>query len=169
MMLIAPEYGSNEVSDHFRDLAMAYLDAAERLCKDLCSESWPPTFHKGQVTLWLAFHATELLIKGCIRKASPEQLKNKHSLGELLLTFSALYPALEFNPPFGPEPVPADWELMELALKSDATFHQRLRYPVDTAGSQWGGIRTYSPELFSAELETLRQDFKRISTAVFSA
>lgn len=167
MMHIAPRYKPTETAEHYRDLALAYLEGAERLCEELSSGTWAPSFHKGQVTLWLAFHATELFTKGCICKADPSRLKNQHSLGQLLLTFSELYPALYFQPPFGPEPVPADWELMELALESDAKLHQQLRYPADTSGKPWSENRAFSPELFFGELEALRKDIARLSCAVF--
>ncbi len=167
-MHLAPEYETNEIPEHFRDLSFAYLEASERLCQEIATGSWAPSFHRGQVTLWLAFHATELFLKACIRSASPNQLKNLHSLGELLLVFSSCFPTLKFEPPFGPEPMPADPVLMEMAVKSDATLHQQLRYPVDTSGSPWPGVRAFTPELFLSELERLRGDFERISLVVFA-
>lgn len=167
MMQLAPEYQETDIPEHFRDLAYAYMDAAERLCREMTRGSWPSTYHRGQVTLWLAFHATELFLKGCIWKASPNLVKNKHSLGELLLAFSSAFPGITFQVPFGPEPMPADWELMEFALKADATLHQQLRYPVDTSGLPWKGLRAFSADLFLAELERLRVEFSRISLTVF--
>jgi hypothetical protein len=88
-------------------------------------------------------------------------------LGELLTTFSSCFPGLNFEPPFGPEPMPADETLIALAVKADATLHQRFRYPTDTSGHAWGGGQTFSPDLFLAELERLRADLDRISAAVF--
>lgn len=167
MMHVVARYKTTEIAEHYRDLALAYLEGAERLCDALVSGAWISSFHKGQVALWLAFHASELFIKGCICKADPARLKSQHSLGELLLTFSDLYPALKFQPPFGPEPVPADWELMELALKSDANLHVELRYPTDKSGRQWSQDRAFSGGLFLSDLAVLRADIERISAVVY--
>ena len=132
------------------------------------SGAWAADYHKGQVTMLLAFHATELFLKGCIRAGSPGQAKNLHSLGELLEEFSALFPKLHFEPPFGPEPVRADPESIAWALRTDATLHQQLRYPTDTSGKPWNAERSFSADSFLRELEGLRSDFVRISSAVFT-
>jgi len=166
VMHLAPEYGDQEVPDHLRALALTYLDAAERLCQQLADGSWAPNYHKGQVCMSLAFHATELFLKGCIRSASSGKVKNTHSLGELRLTFLSLFPSVAFELPFGSEPMPADPVLKEMERESDATFDQQLRYPIDKSGSPWGGGRAFAPDLFLAELEKLRGDFERISSLV---
>lgn len=164
-MHLAQEYDPTEIPRHFRDLAFAYLDASHRLCRDMESGAWPGDYLKGQVTMLLAFHASELLLKGCIRAAS-KSTKNLHSLGELLIEFESFYPAVKFEPPFGPEPVRADYELMEWALESDRTLHQQFRYPTDTSGKQWSGIRSFDPGTFRLQLDVLRLDFERISRTI---
>lgn len=168
MMHLAPEYGDDEVPDRFRALALTYLEAAERLCQQLTDGSWAPNYHRGQVCMWLAFHATELFLKGCIRSVSPGQLKNTHSLGELHLAFSSLFPSVSFELPFGSESMPADPVLMEMALKSDATFHEQLRYPTNKSGWPWGGVRAFAPDLFLADLKELRANIERVSSVVFT-
>ena len=90
-MHLAHKYGPTETAQHFCDLAFAYLDASEKLCRDMESGAWTADYHKGQVTMLLAFHATELFLKGCIREGSLGQPKNLHSLGELLEEFSTLF------------------------------------------------------------------------------
>ncbi len=166
-MHLAHKYSSTEIPLHFRDLAFAFLESSERLCRDMESGAWAADYHKGQVTMLLAFHATELFLKGCISAGSPQQPKNLHSLGELLEEFSTLFPALNFEPPFGPAPVHADPESIAWALKTDATLHQQLRYPTDTSGKPWQGERGFSAESFLLELEGLRSDFVRIAAVVF--
>lgn len=163
----ARKYSSGEIPEHFRDLAFAYLEASERLCREMESGSWSPNYCRGQVVMWLAFHATELFLKGCIRVASLGQSKNLHSLGELLNAFSFHFPSLPFEPPFGPEPVRADPEAFDWAIQVDATLHQQLRYPVDTAGKPWSGEKSFTAELFILELQGLRADFDRIASVVF--
>ena len=166
-MHLAKKYEPHEIPRHFRDLAFAYLESSERLCQDMESGEWAPDYNKGQVAMLLAFHATELFLKGCIRAAARGPMKNLHSLGQLLNEFSELFPNLKFEPPFGPEPVPADPDAIEWALRTDATLHQQLRYPTDTSGQPWKGERSFSPSLFQAELARLRNDFVRIDSAVF--
>lgn len=168
MMHLEPEYEASNAREQLRSLAVAYLDASERLCQDMGSGSWAPSFHRGQSVLWLAFHATELFLKACVSPISPKQLENPHSLGELLLLFTSKFPELPFEPPFGSEPMPADPVLIHMAFKSDATLHQQLRYPTDRKGQPWGGIRAFTPILFLATLERLRSDFARIGSVVFT-
>jgi hypothetical protein len=168
-MHVAPEYEASEAREHLRSLAIAYLEASERLCQDMASGSWTPSFDRGQPVLWLAFHATELFLKACISPVAPKQIENPHSLTELLLAFTSKYPNLPFEPPFGCEPMPADPALMDMALKGDATLHQQLRYPTDRNGQPWRGIRAFTPALFLSSLKRLRSDFDRIGGAVFDA
>ena len=169
MMHLAPEYRPDELPQHLRDLAFAYLEASEHLCRDLDAGSWPATFLTGQPVLFLALHATEIFLKACIASAAPAEMKSRHPLGELLATFSSCFPGVPFEPPFGAEPIPADEVLIALAVKDDATLNQRFRYPTDSSGTPWGGVRAFSPELFLAELERLHGDFDRISAVVFKS
>jgi len=167
MLHIAPTFDAEDTPEQFRVLSLAYLDASERLAMELDDGTWAPSYHRGQVTLWLALHASELFLKACIRKAAPSEVKNLHSLGELRLAFAAHFPTLEFEPPFGPEPMPADWTTMEMALKSDKTQHEQLRYPVDRANNPWPGSRSFYPAMFVSELRQLRKDIERVSGEVF--
>jgi hypothetical protein len=168
-MHVEPEFRAVEEPERLRSLAVAYLDASEQLCKEIVSGAWPPSFERGQPVLWLAFHATELFLKACLSPLAPKQLANPHSLTELLLAFSAKYPAIPFEPPFGSEPMPADPDLMQLALKGDATLHQQLRYPTDRHGQPWAGVRAFTPAPFLHNLRALRHDFERIGALVFQA
>lgn len=164
----APSFSEPEIPGHFRALSTAYLDGAERMVTDLAERTWQPDFYRGQVVLWLAQHATELFLKACIRRASPSFTKNVHSLGELLVEFEARFPGLDFELPFGPAPVPADWELMEMALEFDRTSHEQLRYPVGRGNTMWSENRSFQPDLFVASLGKLREEINRISLVVFT-
>ena len=164
---VAPTFTTAELPEQFRALSEAYLEGAERLSSELASAAWEPNYHRGQVAMWLAFHATELFLKACVRRAAPGVLKNVHSLGELRLEFASHYPGLVFEPPFGPEPVPADWMLMEMVLESDKTAHEQLRYPVGRQNAPWGGVRTFEPSSFRSEVRQLRADIERVSREVF--
>lgn len=145
MHYIAQSFTEAEVPEQFRTLAFAYLEGSERLTADLVSGAWPANYQRGQVALWLGLHATELFLKGCVRKASPSTVKNVHSLGELRLEFSNHFPGIEFDPPFGPEPMQADWSLIELAIESDRTAHEQLRYPVSRQNAAWPGVHSFVP------------------------
>ncbi|MBI4191527.1 MAG: hypothetical protein HY525_13440 [Betaproteobacteria bacterium] len=167
MMHNAPKYGETEIPLHFRDLAIAYLECSERLCGEMADGAWDANFHRGQAVMWLAFHATELLLKGCIRRIAPRDSKSIHSLGKLLEVFSTHFPNVPFEPPFGAEAITGDSEAIEWALEVDRTLHERLRYPTNRTGSTWPGERAFAPQLFAAELKRLRADIERISFAVF--
>jgi hypothetical protein len=51
-MHTVPRYKPTETAEHYRDFALAYLEGAERLCGELASGAWAPSFHKGQVAPW---------------------------------------------------------------------------------------------------------------------
>jgi hypothetical protein len=162
------KYQPDEVPEHFRDLAFAYLDAAHRLCKDMVDGSWPGSYERGQVTLWLVFHASELFLKGCIFKAT-KQVKKNHSLAQLTEDFHSTFPHLSFDPPFGTEPPPdIDGEVTAWVYETDKTMHEQLRYPIDNSGRQWGGPRGFSADGFMGDIEELRSQFVQIAEAVYA-
>lgn len=169
MMYLARKYEANQTREHWRALAVAYLDASERLCQDMVNGSWPPSYDHGQPALWLAFHATEVFLKACINPIPRKQIDNLHSLGELLVVFNSKFPSLTFDPPFGIEPMRADPSIINMAIEHDGSLHQQLRYPVDNKNAPWPPAdRGFSPTLFLGELQRLRSDFERVSNAVFS-
>ena len=168
-MYVEPPYGKDDVTQKLRLMAIGFLDAAEKLSNEMEHGSWDGSFERGQPVLLLGFHATELFIKACLNKLG-ESVPNSHSLGELNLKLSNVRPELELDVPFGPMPVPSpDDELMELVLASDKNAHQQLRYPADTKGQTWGGVRSFSPMLFSEDLRKLRLEIERVSELVFGS
>jgi hypothetical protein len=84
-----------------------------------------------------------------------------------MVMFSTLLPNVPFEPPFDPEPVPADPKLMAAVLRGDALLHQQLCYPLDLSGAPWCGLRAFTPELFLDEITRLKSDIERISSIVF--
>lgn len=168
-MHVAPQLAAADIPFEFVELAFVYLEAAEELSSFIKSKSWSPSFRRGQVLLFLTFHATELFLKGCILKAKPSSPINGHSLEQLGKTFKGLYTALEFEVPFGVEPLPPNPEVVAMAAKSERTAHERLRYPIDTSGNPWGGVQSFHPELFFVSLEKLRADLKAVRHAVFES
>ena len=169
MHYIAKSFTDADIPEQFVTLAFSYLEGSERLTTDLAQGEWTPSYQRGQVAMLLAIHATELFLKACIRKASPTTLRNVHSLGELRVEFSTYFPGIEFEPPFGTEAMPADWELFELAIQSDRTAHEQLRYPVNRQNAAWLGVRSFVPNLFAADLLKLRADMERVASFVFLA
>lgn len=168
MQHLAPTFTEAEVPEQFLKSAYAYLEGAERLTADLASGVWPADYSRGQVALWLGLHATELFLKACLRKAPSSPIKNVHSLGELLVEFSDRYPGVEFEPPFGPAAMKADWELFEMATESDRTAHEQLRYPVSRKNAAWPGVRSFAPHLFARDLQRLRADMDRVASGIFN-
>lgn len=165
----SPSVAPANVPAQFRAMSLAFLEAAERLTDQLKSGDWEPNYRRGEVAMWLAFHATELFLKGCIRQARPNFTKNIHSLGELLLKFEECYPDLKFQLPFGPEPILPDWEAMEWALEFDKSLHQQMRYPVGSDNSLWSPNRSFQPAIFAGTLRELRTAFEQVGGAVFGA
>lgn len=147
--------------------AEACLDASERLCADMIDGSWQSSFSRGTVCLWLGFHAVELFMKACICRLDRSKRLNTHSLGTLNLILEELDPALTLDVPFGPEPVAADYELMEIALENDRTMHEQLSYPIDRQGRAWDGVRGFSEHYFRDDLRKIRAEFERVRPMVF--
>lgn len=166
-MQIAPESSKADIPTQYCALALAYLDCSQRLCGEMVDGVWEANYNRGQAVIWLAFHATELVLKGCILSVDTKRARNIHSLRELSVSFTAHFPDLSFEPPFGSEAMPSSSDGDKWELEVDRTLHMQFRYPRNQAGSSWPGVRCFDPHLFSAELERLRCDFERILSEVF--
>src|SRR5713101_6892659 len=161
-MYVVPQFPLTDTPRQFINLAYAYLDAAEALTNSIVDGTWPGSFYRGQVTLLLAFHATELFLKGCIRSVAPHQAGNIHSLTDLCLRLEEVFPSVTFEPIFGMEPAPADTQIMKAALKADKEKHQEFRYPLSSSGIPWSENRSFEPVAFLASLRRARAEFDRV-------
>ena len=131
--------------------------------------AWEANFHRGQAVLWLAFHATELLLKGCIGSIAPQSVENTHSLEDLMDIFSKHFPSIPFDLPFDVVDLTGDPDGNMFGSKMYRILHEQLRYPTNRTGVPWDkdGVRGFDPLLFSVTLQRLRGDIERISAAVF--
>src|SRR5947209_7414211 len=138
-MHIQHEVLTDDIPIEFMKQALSHLEAAEKLNTLMCDGTWPSNFYRGRAVLWLAFHAVELFLKGCILKVEPSAKVGGHSLADLTSRLKALAPDVTFDPPFGVEPLPPYPGLVEKAKREERKLHELLRYPIDTEGKQWPG------------------------------
>lgn len=164
---IRKEVAKDAVPVEFIRLAFAHLESSEKLTSLMNDGSWSSSFHKGRVVHWLAFHATELFLKGCILQISPRSSINDHLLARLLKKLKTLRSDIDFHAPFAVEALPPYPGLVAKAEKLEKQIHERLRYPTNTAGDPWSGVHGFDSELFSHTLQKLRGDFERVATKLF--
>lgn len=157
--------------------ASAYLDSAETLCENLCSDFEKANYSHGSVVMSLAFHSLELFFKGSILQLDPEAQfggKSGHDLSALSKRYFKLYPKKEFQfeVPFGREILEvadgmAAKELAALLAYVEMQSRrvpedQRHRYPAGVDGKTWDGLFAFEPNMFLVTLRELQQVYARI-------
>lgn len=142
------------------NLSDAYLDAAENLNSQMNNGNWPSSYQRGQVVLYLTLHAVELTLKGCIKQLQPSFNSGHSTIARLAESLRTLRPSIEFDPPFGTEPIAYDLEGEVDIEKLDRVAHQVFRYPMDRNGKPWEGLFAFSADMFSSSLIQLRHDFQ---------
>lgn len=90
-LAIRPE----DLPDELYRLYDAYLDAAENLNAQIVHGDWESSYQRGQVVLFLAFHAVELCLKACIKTAQPSMDPGHHTLPKLAEQLNSLVPDLD--------------------------------------------------------------------------
>ena len=158
---------AQEVPKELLDLSFAYLDAADELNSVLVSRPAASSFHRGQVILWLSFHASELVLKASILRLAPAEKVKGHSLRRLTQKLRSLRPDALFEPPFQKMALPPYPGLVKKAEHESDAVGEALRYPVDNLGTPWPGPRGFSPDLFKATLDRLRSEFEGLRTLLF--
>jgi len=166
-MHVHNEVSESDVPLEFMKQAFSHLEASEKLNALMCDDVWPSNYYRGQAVLWLAFHAVELFLKGCILKLDPSANIKSHSLSTLTKKLKTLNPGIDFEPPFGVEPLPPYPGLIERAEKTERKIHEALRYPIDTERKPWPGVRGYSAPLFQGTLARTRNDCERLYDQIF--
>jgi hypothetical protein len=148
-----------DIPDELFRLSDAYLAAADNLNHQLKSGSWSSSYQRGQVVLFLALHSMELHLKGCIKTLEPSY-KAGHSIARLVEDLRKLRPSIEFEPPFGTEPVPIQIDGESSDVQWDRAANQVFRYPTDREGVPWKGLFAFSADIFQGSLDQLRCDFE---------
>ena len=149
-------------------LSDAYLDAAENLNAQIVNGGWESSYQRGQVVLFLTFHAIELCLKGCIKTLLPSATPwGQHKLPKLAQELNALLPDLDYRVPFGAVPTPPPEPGLRARMEAhDRELHQQLRYPADNDGKPWEGVFVFSATLFAGSLREIRDELVRIRAHV---
>jgi hypothetical protein len=161
------EIKQGDVPMQFIKLALSYLQAAEQLNGLMSERRWPSNYYRGQAVLLLAFHSVELFLKGFILKLNPSAKVGGHSLAKLTKTLRALAPDVAFDPPFKVEALVPYPELGRQATKDEARFHEVLRYPIDSNGKPWPGVRGFSASSCKRLLTGVKADCERVYVRIF--
>lgn len=97
-MLVDSEVLSVSVPERYMEFSDAYMDSACRLCTVLARSTRKATYVRGSVVMYLAFHATELFLKGAIlHKKSDENVNSTHNVETLFNRYIKLYPKKEYK------------------------------------------------------------------------
>lgn len=161
------EVKQGDVPLEFIRLALSHLQAAEQLNGLMSERRWPSNYYRGQAVLLLTFHSVELFLKGFILKLDPTAKVGGHSLSKLTKTLRSLAPDVEFDPPFKVEALVAYPELVRRAAKDEARFHEVLRYPIDSNGKPWPGVRGFSVSSCTRLLARVKADCERVYIRIF--
>ena len=167
-MDIQQEIQPEDVPDEIFRLSDAYLDAAERLNDQIVRGDWESSTQRGQVILFLAFHAVELSLKGCIKTVQPSEISMHHTLPKLVERLNSLVPGLNYQAPFSyAEPTSQPTAKMRAMMEeSDRMAHQRFRYPTNNNGNPWEDVFGFSADLFQNTLKGIRGELRRIRDLV---
>ena len=178
-MLVESEVVSLAVPEQFSAFSDAYIDSAIRLCAVLARSTKKATYARGSVVLYLAFHATELFLKGSILKKAPnEDVGRTHNIEILNNRYNKLYPGkrYQFHLPFTseepdfsniePDKV-KDLKIIIEEIEKDNPKDQRSRYPQNRKGAPWNGPPGIEPSSLLRELKQLRKQINEISDLIF--
>ena len=166
-MHVLREVRAEDIPIEYMKQALSHLEAAESLNTLMCEGTWPANFYRGRAVLWLAFHAVELFLKGCLLKLDPNAKVGGHSLANLTKKLKKLAPDVTFDPPFSNEPLPPYPGLVEKAEREERRIHEVLRYPTDTEGKPWPGAHGFSAPLFKGTLAAIRKDTEALYDRFF--
>ncbi|MBI5591840.1 MAG: hypothetical protein HY881_15320 [Deltaproteobacteria bacterium] len=146
------------------------ISSAIRLCTVLARSTKKATYVRGSVVLYLAFHATELFLKGAILKSVPEEnVGTTHNIGTLNNRYKNLYPGKKYmfyllfitseEPDFSniePDKV-KEYKIIIEKFEKDNPHDQKYRYPQNKEGQPWSGPNGFEPSSFLRELKQLRE------------
>lgn len=178
-MLVDSEVAPLCIPMQFSAFSDAYLDSAIRLCTVLSRSTKKATYVRGSVVLYLAFHATELFLKGAILKKVPkENVGTTHNIGTLNNRYKNLYPGKKYRfnllftseePDFSniePDKV-KEYKIIIAEIEKVNPPDQKYRYPQNKKGQPWHGANGFEPSSFLREIKQLREQFKNISKHIF--
>lgn len=150
----------------FHDLAIGYIDGSISLTEDMLDNSFENSFSHSRVILSLAYHGTELFLKGAISgNTTNPTIMGSHDLGKLKKEYDMIYPGIEFelSLPFGYEYLGYNAKDIEEMIKDEPPQDQTFRYHTDKSGKVWrgfksqDGITAFLPKSFITTISEFRQ------------
>jgi len=147
----------------FFAFARSYLEASSILCRKFEGDDDILSYPQASVILFLAYHATELFLKGAILSHSHNE-RLHHNIDQLKETYEKLYSGPEFywNPPFRTEYLGFSPEDIEPPKKDTEPLDQVYRYPTDIKRDEWRDVYAFDPESFQDVLNSISSDFDRL-------
>lgn len=154
--------------DLFHDLAIAYVDTSVLATEAMLDGCYPARFSHSRVVLSLAYHATELFLKGAIlRKTGANRLAG-HDVAALYRKYVVHFPdeSFHFVIPFSyGYPVLGPDEATELP-KTEPSQDQMYRYHTDWGGTPWEGVHGFDAKSFLGTLQRLRDTFTDLGSRI---
>lgn len=143
--------------------ANAYLNCADRLCKDLIEDELDHSLHHYRVPLHLTFLGLELFFKAGICAAG-RQYPRHHDLAKLRALYAEVMP--DVSPPipsYFEKLIPDSLDLFEELPAPDLQWHfARLRYASDRSGKRFPEHEIVDLREFQKELDSLTLVAQRV-------
>ena len=154
----------------FHDLAVAYLDTCIVATRAMVYGPFFPRFSHSRVVLSMAYHATELFLKGAILRATGEKKVGGHVLKELYAKYEKIFMDEEFHfdVPFSSVYMGFTQEQRAELEKDEPPKDQMYRYHTDLEGEKWESDQGFTPESFLETLNALRKTFTTLGRRIHS-
>jgi hypothetical protein len=143
--------------------ANAYLNCADRLCKELIDDECDRSLHHYRVPLHLTFLGLELFFKAGICAAGRHYPKH-HDLAKLRALYADVMPDVPLPiPSYFEKLIPESLDLFEELPAPDLQLHfSRLRYASDRSGKRFPEHEIVDLKEFQKELDTLTYAAQRM-------
>ena len=154
--------------DLFHDLAVAYLDTSIVATREMVYGAFSPRFSHSRVVLSMAYHATELFLKGAILRATGEKKQDGHVLKGLYERYEELYQDQDyhFDVPFSFGYLGFRPERVAELQKDEPPQDQMYRYHTNLKGKQWDGAHGFDAESFLQTLQSLKKTFTTLGRRI---
>jgi hypothetical protein len=143
--------------------ANAYLNCADRLCKNLIEDEFDRSLHHYRVPLHLTFLGLELFFKAGIC-ASGRSYPKHHDLAKLRALYAEVMPDVPLPiPGYFEKLIPESLDLFEELPAPDLQWHfARLRYASDRSGRRFPEHEMVDLKEFQQELDALTLATQRV-------
>jgi len=145
--------------EQFRQLSLAYLEAAMLCCEDAGDSGAELQWPKAAVCEYLVHHAEELFLKACILKAGVESPPGTHELPKLVETLLKRVPSTDVSW-LGSEAVDKDAVKQAFGVLPgndlDWKPEEKHRYGSDRSGQPPTGVSFFTPATRMGQLTWFR-------------